>query len=215
MIELSSSDRWPENGNGLIFDCNYKREFAVTIFWFEYFIGDDCRKVEFYTEHHKQEVQERGQRALHCLADRCGVNLSTIEGPWEFLEKEVDEACIGRIAEIVREPPVAKVRRRTAPGASNDRARRHQSVYVIACSDSDIPLCKIGIATSPDSRLQQLSTSSPHRLQLVGHLSVPNARDIEAKAHARFADSRRNGEWFSIAPDDALEFITLAARGRA
>lgn len=73
-------------------------------------------------------------------------------------------------------------------------------VYFMAC----VGLIKIGYATSVKHRLQNIQTSSPGRVTLVGVM----AGDIEheAELHERFSWSRSHGEWFRPTPD-LLVFI--------
>ncbi|MBB5664762.1 hypothetical protein GGE68_002959 [Rhizobium leguminosarum] len=85
-------------------------------------------------------------------------------------------------------------------------------VYVISCLDSSSPLCKIGIANSPQKRLAQLSTSSPHKLTLDAAIQTNAAISVERQAHEHFASRRLNGEWFSILPTDAIDYISSAIR---
>lgn len=85
-------------------------------------------------------------------------------------------------------------------------------VYVISCLDSSRSLCKIGIANSPQRRLAQLSTSSPHKLTLDAAIKTNAAISVERKAHEHFASKRLNGEWFSILPTDAIDYISSAIR---
>lgn len=82
-----------------------------------------------------------------------------------------------------------------------DEAARQPSprrfVYFIQAGGGPI---KIGTAINPTSRLDALQTAHPDELRLIG--VVPAERFSERELHARFADSRRRGEWF--APSDAL-----------
>lgn len=80
--------------------------------------------------------------------------------------------------------------------------------------DTDEPLCKIGIANSPEKRLKQLSTSSPHALRLELTRYSENARAVEAAAHSHFSAERRNGEWFAVTASSAINFVNSEAARR-
>lgn len=82
-------------------------------------------------------------------------------------------------------------------------------IYVISCTDA--VLCKIGVAGSPEKRLRQLSTASPHSLRLDFARLVPDAVKLERQAHDHFATSRCNGEWFAVPPLDAIVFVNQLA----
>lgn len=85
-------------------------------------------------------------------------------------------------------------------------------VYVISCLNTPKPIIKIGVASSPEKRVKQLATSSPHplRLEMARHFS--NALAIEAAAHEHFHEHRQSGEWFALAPDDAISFLSQDTR---
>jgi len=58
---------------------------------------------------------------------------------------------------------------------------------------------KIGYAVDPYSRLKQLQTGNPQKLELVGY--VEGDYETEAHIHSLFADFRVKGEWFELNTD--------------
>lgn len=80
-------------------------------------------------------------------------------------------------------------------------------VYVIACVKSGEPLCKVGIASSPERRVRQLSTASPYPLSLVMAARTRHPELAEVLAHSCLAEVRLNGEWFAVDPELACEVV--------
>lgn len=58
---------------------------------------------------------------------------------------------------------------------------------------------KIGMSGAPMSRLRQLQTASPHKLELMG--IIEGGPDEERRLHDRFAGLRMEGEWFRGDPE--------------
>ena len=65
-------------------------------------------------------------------------------------------------------------------------------------------LVKIGVATSPISRLREIQHMSPEPLFLIGSTSGGQPREQEL--HRMFGSIRSHGEWFR-ATSDLLDFI--------
>lgn len=79
-------------------------------------------------------------------------------------------------------------------------------VYVIRLSET---ICKIGISTDVERRLKELQRGSGARLTIFQVFSVGEnkMRKIERAALDNFANQRISGEWFCMAPIDAVAFI--------
>lgn len=67
-----------------------------------------------------------------------------------------------------------------------------QYVYVIEAVGTD--LVKIGVSDSPEKRIHQHQTSSPHKLRLLGYCLGSYA--IEQALHLVLNEYRVRGEWF-------------------
>ena len=67
-------------------------------------------------------------------------------------------------------------------------------VYVFRSGGPGAPV-KVGFSTDPAKRLRYLATGHPYRIDLVALL--PGSRGLERALHARLADFRLEGEWFS------------------
>lgn len=65
------------------------------------------------------------------------------------------------------------------------------------------PIVKIGLTQNPKSRLAQLNTSSPRRLEYFSVYQVADMAAVEREMHRMFADRRMNGEWFHLTPREA------------
>lgn len=139
---------------------------------------------------------EKGKQAVQHLADACGVPGASDSS--EFL---------GQTITIEEWRKIESLCGTVIPRDATPSAPEGRYIYVISCTDSDGPLCKIGIANEPVKRLRQLSTASPHQLRLEMCRHTEHARTVEGLAHQRFADERRNGEWFALRPFTAICFI--------
>src|SRR5215831_20366480 len=87
-------------------------------------------------------------------------------------------------------------------------------IYIIAASNSTI---KIGVARRPGSRLRDLQTACPLKLELFASYQVDSARwafPVEQMAHKRLRRFRLQGEWFGIAPAQAAALVTAIISGR-
>jgi hypothetical protein len=100
--------------------------------------------------------------------------------------------------------------------APDDRARALGWVYVIEAVGQH--LFKVGLtAASPESRLRQLQTGSPHKLEILAAFTCEEPQRVEAELHrflGSYAGSQRsNGEWFSLTREAILEILmTLFAK---
>ena len=79
------------------------------------------------------------------------------------------------------------------------------AVYFIRALGTD--LMKIGSASNVMKRLGALQTGSPHRLWLM-HICDGGLKE-EGDLHRRFAQFRRNGEWFALSDEHLREEFTL------
>lgn len=81
---------------------------------------------------------------------------------------------------------------------------------------SSAGLVKVGRANHPERRMQVLQTGHPGALKLIYACDVPStlASDIERRAHWLLKESRQSGEWFTVAPETAIEAISAAVASR-
>lgn len=82
--------------------------------------------------------------------------------------------------------------------------------YVYAMLAKESGRVKIGISKSPESRLKQVQTSAPERVELISVTPSLFARPIESSLHEIFDDERVTGEWFDLDEDKVsalLEFM--------
>lgn len=157
---------------------------------------------------------ERGYAAIHYLIGELG--LHDVKDHEDLIFRKLARWAWDRVESIANPPqrPAPVVRHPAAPAPKKEEAKG-RFVYVISCNGSDKPLCKIGIANSPEARLRQLSTGSPFALTLELARRTDKARRIEANAHRHFAAQRRNGEWFEMLADEAIAFVISATRKAA
>lgn len=84
---------------------------------------------------------------------------------------------------------------------------RPKFIYIIT---SELGFLKIGIAIDVEKRRRQLSTASPVKLRIYKKFSIltkMRASSIETLIHHKLRNFRANGEWFNIAPEDAVDVI--------
>jgi hypothetical protein len=83
--------------------------------------------------------------------------------------------------------------------------------YIYIAANAGLPdLVKIGFTTqSPERRISQFSTGSPHPFVLTYSAAVANPRKIEQAVHAYFAHARVNKgrEFFAVTAKEAISAI--------
>jgi len=68
------------------------------------------------------------------------------------------------------------------------------------------PYCKIGVSADVSKRIEQLATLPPFDIDLLHTIPTDDMYALESTLHERFADKRKNGEWFELDQDD-VEYI--------
>ena len=68
------------------------------------------------------------------------------------------------------------------------------------------PYYKIGKAEDFDKRLKQIQALHPEPVEVVHKIYTYEATKTEKEWHSRFANQRRNNEWFDLADSDVAEF---------
>ncbi len=71
---------------------------------------------------------------------------------------------------------------------------------------------KIGFSKEPEKRLKSLQTGNSDKLFLHHIIECPehNIRKLEQKIHKELSYKKLKGEWFSMTPKDAIEYIEFA-----
>ncbi|MBB4192774.1 GIY-YIG nuclease family protein [Rhizobium aethiopicum] len=178
-------------------------------------VADDAGQIlrmQITVESANMDTQERGQSALWYLLGELGIHDPPDADA--IVSKRLPRWAWDKVASIaspkqLAAPPKPHVSPR------GDKIEFGRFVYVISAQDTNPPLCKIGIANSPEKRLAQLSTGSPHALRLELTRFANNARAVERSAHSYFSGARQNGEWFAISADKAITYIIEATRSAA
>lgn len=78
-------------------------------------------------------------------------------------------------------------------------------IYVI-CEGKDADSVKIGFSENPDKRVRQLQTghASPLVVFFKEEIEAGKVRALEKIIHRLLSHHRQKGEWFSLAPCDAV-----------
>ena len=86
-----------------------------------------------------------------------------------------------------------------------------QYIYVI-CEGSDSEIVKIGFSRDPDKRLKQLQTGHSAPLVLFHKEEVHDekVRALERVIHRTLSHKKAIGEWFNLAPQDAVAEVRHA-----
>lgn len=175
---------------------------------------DSFRSLRLHIEHKDYEKQQQGQEAFSRLCRSCAI--TQINDAEELIGKKIQWKWLPGEIETGKLPPACPVWA-SPPPVTPAPIRRQDGkyIYVISCIDTDEPLCKIGIATSAESRMRSISTSSPHALRLEMARFTEAARSIETQAHAHFDSHRKNGEWFEMPAIEAITYINKVIDARS
>ncbi len=76
------------------------------------------------------------------------------------------------------------------PARLTRRLHSSKSLYFALCGDA----VKIGVSSSPESRLDALQVGAPSKLYLLA--TIPEMGKKEAECHRRLAHLQLHGEWF-------------------
>lgn len=147
-----------------------------------------------------------GEAELRGLVQRreiAAINVGASARPsWRFDREDIDafRAPPKRvpIAPLAMTGPVYSQKTRYA-------VRKDSVVYFFRSG----PFIKIGTTTKLKHRLQNVQTSHPTPIALVG--STPGDKRLERELHRRFAHLRVNGEWFREVDDLAVYVTNLGA----
>lgn len=84
-----------------------------------------------------------------------------------------------------------------------------QYVYLIKSKYSYTEVYKIGIANDPQSRLAQLQTGNPYKLEIISCYGFEDASMVEKSLHQAYKSQRLQGEWFELNTVQVGQFETI------
>lgn len=126
-------------------------------------------------------------------------------GPKQVLAGRVAEYCEGHpeyadVLEIVA--PLLKAEESSSREKETGRQPEHGFVYLLKSGR----YYKLGRTNSVGRREYELAIQLPERAVKVHVLTTDDPAGIEAYWHKRFADRRKNGEWFELTQADVSAF---------
>ena len=131
---------------------------------------------------------------------------------YQFDKAPNEKTKIDQIQEsIPRLEHVISAAKEALPGLDATKLPQHGGSvegYIYVLYDGQTKLCKIG-CTKSEKRDRQRAIISAHGVVLVNILNarVKDRRAAEAQCHKRFAENRRNGEWFEVEPIEVIDYI--------
>jgi hypothetical protein len=93
-----------------------------------------------------------------------------------------------------------------APDADGDGSGLRNIGYVYLLQHGSRREYKIGRTCHPVRREGEMRIQLPEELQPVHYIKTDDPAGIERYWHARFAEKRKEGEWFALTADDVRSF---------
>jgi hypothetical protein len=144
-----------------------------------------------------------GGNVSYVFADGGGiVHLGTVLDLIEFVRPFYDRMSPDEIDAINAEMIERRRAHQGKPMPGYKPAPSSGYAYLLKCG----AYYKIGIATDVQKRIKQLGTLPPFDLDLLHTISTGDMHALEKDLHERYADKRKNGEWFELDQDD-VEYI--------
>jgi hypothetical protein len=131
-------------------------------------------------------------RRLGLKPERVSRVITFCEGRSEY----DDLAALWKSVSVSRPPPDAELHG-SAPSAVG---------YVYLFKHGTRRDYKIGRTKNPLRREGELRIHLPEKLTPVHHIKIDDPSGIESYWHMRFANKRKEGEWFALSPDDVRAF---------
>lgn len=117
---------------------------------------------------------------------------------WENLRKPAIAAAIDhRISELSKDSD-SRIRSAASLMSENRTIRKKRKSRFVYFLREEFGLTKVGIAVDIESRINQIQTSYPYRLDLLALIDSDHARSIELKIHTQYEHKRHRGEWFEL-----------------
>lgn len=125
-------------------------------------------------------------------------------GTWSDRLRKVVDYCTDRdsFREVVAFLAAQPVESGVASSAKRPRDEDFGSVYLMKSGR----YYKIGRSNSVGRREGEIALQLPERTKLVHEIRTDDPAGIEAYWHRRFAERRKNGEWFELTSEDIAAF---------
>jgi len=95
--------------------------------------------------------------------------------------------------------------------AKKKQKKRSGYVYLIHLMNTEF--YKIGKTNNVSRRIEsEISPKLPEEVGIICSIASTDCLSLEKELHAKFADKRKNGEWFTLAQDD-IDYIKGLANG--
>jgi hypothetical protein len=147
------------------------------------------------------------------------LDLAILEDLLGLPAAEIDR-CLPKLLEIgaywerhgLREEERPDGSRVLVNGAASQYFRELRSGFVYLMTDGQ--LFKIGLSAKPRKRRSQVAQNRGRPVELLLTIPVEDMREVESFYHSRYANVRREGEWFALEPW-MLEELRVAAERSA
>jgi hypothetical protein len=81
--------------------------------------------------------------------------------------------------------------------------------YVYFVGSEEYGVVKIGKANDLSSRIGTIALQLPFRVEVLHSIECANPDAVEKEYHRKFAEKRKNGEWFALTPEDLEEIKSV------
>jgi len=131
--------------------------------------------------------------------------LAAFYAPNEYRDEKSSGNYRRAVAELIR--TILKLSRRPEPEPSQQAqpeasAEEEGCVYLVKSGQR----FKIGRTNAFEQRMRTLQFQLPEKLVFIHYIKTDDPPGIETYWHRRFADKRKNGEWFALSAEDVEMF---------
>lgn len=168
-----------------------------------YFLeSDECKAIAGSDQAFEIAYTKKGRRKKKELAG-VWVNRSVMEALIDFLGvRQSVYVDIDEVGEVGDRMISERLKCSLSAIEKKVKVKALSRIYLIA--DTQHNVCKIGISTNVEQRLNNLQTAYPYPLSIIG--SFEGTLLDEFAAHKKYFKHKLSGEWFSLTDEIRNEF---------